>query len=153
MQNVRSDTVREQSGPGPRSQARQTAVAFRDAVQDYLHINDVGQAEDFLAECSHIIDEARKEVRKRREALMSEHCAICGNTFEQGRPAGNEKIRRPGEEALNVYACSNVCFAQLQHAVARGNLKMFSEDFDQSRTQQKTEHQPRKPTGRAATPV
>lgn len=128
-------------------------MAFRNAVESHLHVNDVGAAEDFLAECAGIIDEARKQVRKRREALMAEHCAICGNTFEQGRPAGNEKVRRPGEEALNVYACSNVCFARLQQAVALGNLKMFSDDFDQSRTNMKIDREPRKPVGRPATPV
>lgn len=134
MSDVQREHIRQQSRIGRRGPSASPNLVFRAQAEDYIRLNNLDVAEQFLADCSATIDQLRASVRRRREALMATVCAVCGSPFDKGRPAGNEKVRKPGEEALNVYACTQHCFAVLQRDIAQNNVKLYSDDYDQSRS-------------------
>ena len=82
-----------------------------------------------MQDCQDALDAAKKLVRGKRAAIESARCAICHKPFPDGVPYGNEKLRSPGEEALDVYACSATCFSQLQMQCEQRRLKLYDEDY------------------------
>ena len=130
----RSD-IREQSGDGRGGKAAQAHVVFRTETEKLLQLGEVTAAEAYLQECQGALDELKKQVRGKRQGIEASRCAICRGAFDRGRPYGNEKLRKPGEEALDVYACSAACFSKLQMECEQSRLKLYDEDFRRSQQQ------------------
>ncbi len=121
-------------------------MVFRAETEKLLQLGEVTAAEAYLQECQNALDDMKKQVRGKRQSIEASRCAICRGPFDRGRPYGNEKLRRPGEEALDVYACSASCFSKLQFDCEQSRLKLYDEDF--RRAQERKAEEPADPRKR-----
>src|SRR6185312_13210075 len=95
MSDLRRSDVQEQSGDGRGRQEAKAGVVFRAETEKLLQLGRVTDAEAYLKECQDALDAAKKMVRGKRQSIESARCAICHKGFPDGRPYGNEKLRKP----------------------------------------------------------
>lgn len=152
MSELQRSDLHQQPGDGRGGEASKAGLVFRTETEKLLQLGKVSAAEEYLQHCSDALEEARKLVRGRRASIEASRCAICRKGFPDGRPYGNEKLRRPGEEALDVYACSATCFSQLQMKCEQKRLELYDEDSRAARAP-KAEDPRRRRTGRPQMPI
>lgn len=142
MPELSRTDLREQSRDRRGGEKAEAHVVFRTETEKLLQLGHVTEAETYLQTCQDALDELKRQVRGKRQGIEASRCAICQRPFPQGRPYGNEKLRKPGEEALDVYACSPSCFSKLQVECEAQRLKLYDEDYRHA--QKQTPVDPRK---------
>jgi hypothetical protein len=144
MPELQGSDIREQSGDRRRRETAEVDVVLRTETEKLLQLGNVTEAEASLQKWQDALDEMKKQVRAKRQGIEASRCAICRKGFDRGRPYGNEKLRKPGEEALDVYACSASCFSKLQQQCEQLRLQLYDEDFRASRMGKAEPEDPRK---------